>query len=80
MPLKEIIEILNSLQDKALIKLPVDNIEQERDNTDIEEQDNNNIITPMLMERNKPVKRKLILLFKRLKKIRVKCYIIKIYC
>jgi hypothetical protein len=47
-------------------------IKQERNNIDIKEQNNNNIITPTPIERNKPVKRKLILLFKRLKKARVK--------
>jgi len=59
--------------------LLVDNIGWERDNTNTKEQDNNNIITLTLIERNKLVRRKLILLFKRLKKVRVRYYEVKIY-
>jgi hypothetical protein len=53
----------------VFIKLP---IRQEKDNIDTKEQDNNNIVTLTPTERNKLVKKKLILLFKRLKKARVK--------
>jgi len=59
--------------------LLVNNIGRERDNINTKEQDNNNIITLTLIERNKLVRRKLILLFKRLKKARVRYYIVKIY-